>query len=223
MDSLSLPFILFWVASPKQWTAWVYLLSCFKWLVLNNGQLKFTFCLCFKWLVINNGQLEFTFCLVSSGQSQTTNILCLPVILSSVIPSMSGQEVSPLNYHFKPIHGTQSFSPVKLHYPLAESDPFLNEFGYPVVVSWSSQNFFAFCIHNCITSIHSILGQKWCTLYLSFFDLSNQRFLLQISGRRNLNRGICHTPIFDLRYHWHVPCGLNNLWLFKQNFGRKVF
>jgi len=58
---------LFQVVSHKQWTTWVYLLSCFKWLVLNNGQLEFTFCLCFKWLVLNNGQLEFTFCLVSSG------------------------------------------------------------------------------------------------------------------------------------------------------------
>jgi len=50
-------------------------------------------------------------------------------------------------------------------------------------------------VHVYITSIspafHSILGQKWCTLYLSLFDPSNQRFHLQISGRRNLNRGIC--------------------------------
>jgi len=51
MDNLSLPFIMFRMVSPKPWTNRVYLLSCFKWLVLNNGQ------------------LEFTFCLVSSGQS----------------------------------------------------------------------------------------------------------------------------------------------------------
>jgi len=38
-----------------------------KWLVLNNGQLEFTFCLCFKWQVLNNGQLEYTFYHVSSG------------------------------------------------------------------------------------------------------------------------------------------------------------
>jgi len=42
---------------------------CFKWLALNNGQLEFTFCLCFKWLALNNGQLEFTFYDVSSGKS----------------------------------------------------------------------------------------------------------------------------------------------------------
>jgi len=78
MDSLSLPFILFQVVSPKQWTTWVYLLSCFKWLVLKNGHLEFTFCLCFKWLVLNNGQLEFTFCLcfkwlvLNNGQLEFT-------------------------------------------------------------------------------------------------------------------------------------------------------
>jgi len=31
---------------------------------------------------------------------------------------------------------------VKLHYPLVESDPFLNEFRYPIVVSHLSQNVF---------------------------------------------------------------------------------
>ena len=56
----------------------IYLLSCFKWLVLNNGQLEFIFVMfravspkqwtawvyllsCFRWLVLNNEQLEFTF------------------------------------------------------------------------------------------------------------------------------------------------------------------
>jgi len=34
---------LFQVVSHRQWTAWIYLLSCFKWSVLNNGQLEFTF------------------------------------------------------------------------------------------------------------------------------------------------------------------------------------
>jgi len=51
MDSLNLPFV--------------------KWLVLNNGQLEFTFRLCFKWLVLNNGQLEFTFCQVVSPKQWT--------------------------------------------------------------------------------------------------------------------------------------------------------
>jgi len=39
-------------------------------------------------------------------------------------------------------NNTPPFSPVKLHYSLAESDPFLNEFRYPVVVSRPSQNVF---------------------------------------------------------------------------------
>jgi len=39
MDNLGLLFVMFQVVSPKQRTTWVYLLSCFKWLVLNNGQL----------------------------------------------------------------------------------------------------------------------------------------------------------------------------------------
>ena len=73
------------MASPKQRTAWVYLLSRFKWQVLNNGQLEYTFYLvssgnslttdnlslplsCFKWQVLYNGQLEFTFYHVSSGR-----------------------------------------------------------------------------------------------------------------------------------------------------------
>jgi len=32
----------FQVDSPKQWTAWVYLLSFFEWSIPNNGQLVFT-------------------------------------------------------------------------------------------------------------------------------------------------------------------------------------
>jgi len=36
------------------------ILSCFKWSVLNNGQLEFT-SYHFKWSVLNNGQLELTF------------------------------------------------------------------------------------------------------------------------------------------------------------------
>ena len=48
------------------------------------------------------------------------------------------------------------------------------------------------CIHNCITSIHSILGKKWCTLYLSLFDQSNQRFHLQVSDPSCIHN--CITP-----------------------------
>jgi len=117
--------------------------------------------------------------------SQVSSLVCLVKMCPSI----------PDQYN-----NTPQFSPVKLRYPLAESDPFLNKFRYShwdfssqIKLSLSS------CNHNCITNIHNILGQKWCTLYLSLFDQSNQRFYLQISGRRNLNRGICHTPIFDLR------------------------
>jgi len=37
---LSLPFVLFQVVSPKQWTAWVYLINHFKWQVPKNEQLE---------------------------------------------------------------------------------------------------------------------------------------------------------------------------------------
>jgi len=79
--------------------------------------------------------------------------------------------------------------------------------GIPLLFLVPIKSSFSSCIHNCITNIHSILGQKWCTLYLSLFDQTNQRFHLQISRRRNLNRGICHTPFFDPRWHWHVSDG----------------
>jgi len=32
MDIVSLPFVLLQVVSSKQWTTWIYLLSCCKWL-----------------------------------------------------------------------------------------------------------------------------------------------------------------------------------------------
>jgi len=52
---------------------------------------------------------------------------------------MSGQEVSPFPNQY---NSTPPFSPVKLHYPLAESDPFLNEFRYPFGTSRHRQNVF---------------------------------------------------------------------------------
>jgi len=113
-----------------------------------------------------------------------------PVCLVKMCPSILDQ-----------YNNTPLFSPAKLHYPLAESDPFPNKFRYLVGIYRPRQNVFAALHSYCITSTHSILGQKWCTLYLSLFDQPNQRFHLQISGRRNLNRGICNTPIFDLRHH----------------------
>jgi len=79
------------------------------------------------------------------------------------------------------------------------------------------------CIHTCITSTHGILGSKnWCTLYLTLFGPSNQRFHLQVSVRRNLNRGICHTPIFDPNFYFFV-FRTSFFRRFKQNFGREVF
>jgi len=137
--------------------------------------------------------------------------LCLPVILSSVIPSVSGQEVSLKNLvsiklsfqtsmilsnHF-PSETTLSDSRVGSLSQWIWVIPLL--FLIPVKMSLTSY------IHNCITSIRSILGQKWCTLYFSLFGPSNQIFHLWISGRRSLNRGICHTPIFDLRSYIHTP------------------
>ena len=47
------------------------------------------------------------------------------------------------------------------------------------------------------------LRSKICVFwYLSLFHpIETKIFNLHISGWRNLNRGICHTPIFYLRYH----------------------
>jgi len=60
----------FQAVSPKQWTARVYLLSCFKLPVLKNGQLEFTYLLsCSKPLVLKNGLLEFTFFILFQATS----------------------------------------------------------------------------------------------------------------------------------------------------------
>jgi len=83
LASYLLSFIIYQVASPNNRTTGISLLSvnhskwpvrttgqlasslllssCFKWLVLNNGQLEFTFLSCSKPPVPNNGPLEFTF------------------------------------------------------------------------------------------------------------------------------------------------------------------
>jgi len=81
------------VASVAQSIVWSYpfssVLNCFKWLVLNNGQLEFTFRLCFKWLVLNNGQHEFTFCLcfkwlvLNNGQLEFTFHLCFKWLVTN--------------------------------------------------------------------------------------------------------------------------------------------
>jgi hypothetical protein len=83
---------------------------------------------------------------------------------------------------------------------------FFNELGYPSVFFIPVKPSLPSCIHNCIMSISQHLRSKiGVLLYLSLFGPSKQRFHLQFSGRRNLNKGICHTPIFDLRSHIHTP------------------
>jgi len=153
--------------------------------------------------------------------------LCLPVILSSVIPSVSGREVS-----------LKSFVSIKLslwtntivdnHLPSATTvSPsgvgFLSAkiLGIPLLFLIPVKSYSPSCIHNYTTSIHNILSQKWCTLYLSLFDPSNQRFHLQIFGWRNLNRGICHTPFFDLRYHRHTSSDLDRSLTFRRKFRQR--
>jgi hypothetical protein len=83
------------------------------------------------------------------------------------------------------------------------------------------------CIRIYIISILGILGPKLCILYLSPFIPLKRRFHLHISGWRNLNRGICYTPIFDLRsrvtFIYHISLVRNNFIFFKEKFGREVF
>jgi len=131
-----------------------------------------------------------TKCQVTSSNKRT--ILQLPYsCLISVIPRVFGQEVSPksfvfINCRLNHYDSRQPCSPVKLHYPQVESDPFSStNLGIPL---W-----FLVPVESYLTSgIHSILGQK-------SLHPSNQKFHLQIFGRRNLNRGTCHTRIFYLR------------------------
>jgi len=66
--------------------------------------------------------------------------------------------LSSYNYQ----HGSgQSFSPMKLQYPLAESGPFLQRIWVSLFIQNKSS--LSFYIHNYITSIHNILSKKWCT------------------------------------------------------------
>jgi len=139
MDNLSLFLSCFQVVSPKQWTTWVYphfpkRISIPRFVGTRN--IKF-----------------------HSPVGRITEVYSNS-IFSSVIPSVSGPEMSPikclflqtisLQIHFKisqcPFmiffschsssyyyqHGSrQSFSPVKLQYPWQSRIPFFNEFGYP--------------------------------------------------------------------------------------------
>ena len=104
-----------------------------------------------------------------------------------------------------PSNGRLSFSPVELHSHQRSRIPLLQRI-------WVSRCcFLSQSTHLCrlafipaSQAFHSILGQKWRTLYLSLFGPSNQRIHLQVSRQRNLNRGICHTPIFDLTSYIHT-------------------
>jgi len=139
--------LLFQVVSPKQWTTWVYLhfpksvIPCFvrkrdvtqsfaslpmfipRFLGIRNH-------LCDS-PVYRNTEYQVSF----PGSEVYSNS-----VFSSVIPSVSGPEMSPIKclflqtislqihskfpYNYQ--HGSgQSFSPAKLQYPLTESDPFL--------------------------------------------------------------------------------------------------
>ena len=106
-------------------------------------------------------------------------------------------------------NSTQPFPPVKLHYPQVELDPFSSTNLVSCCCFYPQSNHLCRPAFTYIMSIsqafHIILGQKWCTPYLSLFDPSNQIFHLRIFKRRNLNRGICHTPIFDLTSCIHTP------------------
>jgi len=146
----------FQVVSPKQWTAWVKwsvltsgqleftFLFCFKWSLLTNGQLDFTFRLCFKWSVLTNGQLAFTFLSFFEWSVPKKRTTCVYLSFSQgsspvcLVKFCLHLTIIPNQYS-----GTPSFSPVKLHYPLAESDPFLNKFKYPIGTSCPGQNVFA--------------------------------------------------------------------------------
>jgi len=161
-------FILLQATSPKKRTAWVYLLSCFKPPVLNNGPLKFTFLSCSKPLVLNNGPLEFTLSSCFRRSVPTNEQFQITFyFLESVIPSMSSREVSLKSFVSIKL-SLQSFSPVKLHSPSEVGALSSNEFGYPVVFSHFSQVIFV-VLHSLLhhehftashACIHDILGSK---------------------------------------------------------------
>ena len=78
-------------------------------------------------------------------------------------------------------------SPVKPHYPQWSL--------VPCSVNQGTQS-----LPFCISHLHScyLTAKNWVFLIFKSLLPSKRRLRLLISGRRNLNRGICHTPIFDL-------------------------
>jgi len=125
-----------------------------------------------------------TKCQVANSNKRTISQLPYNFLIS-VIPRVSGQEVSPKSFvfiNFRPnqYDSRQPCSPVKLHYPQAESDPFSStNLGIPLSFLILVKSYFPPCIHNCITSTHSILGQKWGTVYLSLFDRQIKDFIFK--------------------------------------------
>ena len=106
-----------------------------------------------------------------------------------------------------PLDDRYSLSPVR-HTLASPVDRML--FPSWIKTSWQSlspSGVHSFCTSLVKVSLHHshfwYLRSKICVFwYLSlFYPVETKIFNLHISGRRNLNRGICHTPIFDLRYH----------------------
>jgi len=104
--------------------------------------------------------------------------------LISVIPRVSGQELSPKGFVFIKL-SFQTNATVDNHFsqwnyiiPKRSWIPFPpKNLGITLLFLIPVKSPLSSCIHDCITSIspafHNILGQKWCTLYLSLFGLSN--------------------------------------------------
>jgi len=104
--------------------------------------------------------------------------------LISVIPRMSGQELSPKGFVFIKL-SLQTNATVDNHFPQwnyiipkRSRIPFPpKNLGIPLLFLIPVKSPLSSFIHDCITSIspafHNILGQKLCTLYLSLFGLSN--------------------------------------------------
>jgi len=188
MDSLSLPLITFQVVSPRQWTTWVYLhfpKNVLPYFIRNNVSLKFSALiskLSFP-VLAEDGVSTISSPGMSDDETSLNFLLkCHSLFVGwrnvkDVIPSVSGPEMSPIkmtvstNHQFTNTfqisqynyqHGSgQSLSPVKLKYPLAESDPFLQRIWVSIFIQNKSS--LSSYIHNYITSIHNILSQKWCT------------------------------------------------------------
>jgi len=121
------------------------------------------------------------------------NVLFNLTFIQLSIPIVANTcHLSSYSYH---TGSRQSFSPVKLHYPLAESDPFLQ---------WMRVS------RCCFSSQSNYLCHPAFILTSRAFIASLRLIESKISSsslrKRNLNRGICQTPIFDLKlYSGGVP------------------